>query len=169
VLPGETDRRIYVGAHYDAVKEGEGIIDNWTGASLLPTLYWSLKDKPPKHTFVFAGFADEERGLLGSRSHVKRLGKEQVRHGQHRYARVPLDGVSVDPAGDSDSTPFHQRKIPTITFHSLTQETLPVLHASADTMAKLDADAYYDSYRLLSAYLVYLDIELHRSANAPSI
>jgi hypothetical protein len=35
-------------------------------------------------------------------------------------------------------------------------------------MAKLDADAYYDSYRLLSAYLVYLDIELHRSANAPS-
>jgi Zn-dependent M28 family amino/carboxypeptidase len=78
VLPGETDRRIYVGAHYDAVKEGEGIIDNWTAASLLPTLYWSLKDKPGKHTFVFASFADEERGLLGSRSHVKRLGKEQV-------------------------------------------------------------------------------------------
>jgi hypothetical protein len=34
-LPGETDSIIIVGAHFDQVDEGKGIVDNWSGASLL--------------------------------------------------------------------------------------------------------------------------------------
>ncbi len=31
---------------------------------------------PRRHTFVFVGFAEEEKGLIGSRFYVKKLGRE---------------------------------------------------------------------------------------------
>src|SRR4051812_43396321 len=61
VLKGATDDVIIVGGHLDHVSAGDGIIDDWSGASLLPTLYESLKDIPQKHTFVFVGFTEEEK------------------------------------------------------------------------------------------------------------
>src|SRR6185312_4669384 len=39
VLPGQSERVIIVGAHFDHVDAGDGLVDNWSGASLLPTLY----------------------------------------------------------------------------------------------------------------------------------
>src|ERR1700761_3759033 len=39
VLPGTTQTTIVVGAHFDHVTTGEGIADNWSGASLLPSLF----------------------------------------------------------------------------------------------------------------------------------
>jgi peptidase M28-like protein len=38
VLPGSTDSTIVVGAHFDHVDAGDGVVDNWTGASMLPSL-----------------------------------------------------------------------------------------------------------------------------------
>jgi hypothetical protein len=38
-LPGETPEVILVGANFDHVSEGSGIVDNWSGASLLPSLF----------------------------------------------------------------------------------------------------------------------------------
>src|ERR1035438_1977964 len=42
ILPGTSDSVILVGAHFDHVNEGDGIIDDWSGVSLLPSLYQSL-------------------------------------------------------------------------------------------------------------------------------
>src|SRR5260370_34465122 len=43
VLPGETQEVIVIGAHTDHVDSfGAGVVDNWTGAALLPTLLYSL-------------------------------------------------------------------------------------------------------------------------------
>src|SRR5215472_11416579 len=42
-LPGETESTITVGGHYDFVERGQGVLDDWTGASLLPSLYQALK------------------------------------------------------------------------------------------------------------------------------
>jgi len=62
---------ILVTAHFDKVRAGAGAIDNWTGASLLPSLYESMSlEKARKHTFLFVGFSDEEAGLVGSRAWV---------------------------------------------------------------------------------------------------
>ena len=41
-LAGDEKATIVVGAHYDKVPQGEGIIDNWSGAALLPSLFESL-------------------------------------------------------------------------------------------------------------------------------
>jgi hypothetical protein len=55
---------ITVGAHYDADGHGTGAVDDWSGASLLPTLYQSIEKKARRHRFVFVAFSGEEEGLL---------------------------------------------------------------------------------------------------------
>ncbi len=78
VLTGSTDGVIIVGAHFDHVSTGDGVVDNWSGASLLPSLYQALKVEPRKHTYIFIGFTDEERGELGSKYYASRMTKPEV-------------------------------------------------------------------------------------------
>lgn len=77
MLPGETDNTIVIGAHFDHVSEGKGIVDNWSGASLLPSLYESLAARPRKHSYLFVGFTGEEEGLVGSKFYVNHLSTEE--------------------------------------------------------------------------------------------
>ncbi|MGA7848753.1 MAG: M28 family peptidase [Terriglobales bacterium] len=78
VLPGETQEVIVVGAHTDKVDSfGDGVVDNWTGAVLLPTLLYSLRAHPRHHTLIFIGFSGEEKGLAGSRYYLDHLTSEQ--------------------------------------------------------------------------------------------
>ena len=44
--------------------------------------------------------------------------------------------------------------------HSITQETLSVIHTERDTLSAIRADDYYDSYHLIAEYLAYLDARL---------
>src|SRR5205807_884682 len=78
LLRGSADRVIIVGAHFDRVPRGDGVVDNWSGASLLPSLYQAVKKEPRKHTYVFIGFTDEEQGEVGSRFYVRQKTNEQV-------------------------------------------------------------------------------------------
>jgi hypothetical protein len=91
ILPGETERIILVGAHTDHVAEGDGVVDNWSGASLLPSLLYSLSAKPRQHTFVFVGFTAEEQGNVGSEFYTAKLTKHE---------RSIMDGmVNLDALG----------------------------------------------------------------------
>jgi hypothetical protein len=69
-------------------------------------------------------------------------------------------GVNVDGPGDDDSHSFFNARVPVLTIHSLTHETLPILHNKRDTLAAIHADDYYTAYRLVAAYLAYLDNDL---------
>jgi Zn-dependent M28 family amino/carboxypeptidase len=71
--------------------------------------------------------------------------------------KLPLYRSDVEKIGESDEEAFIQHKIPTITIHSLTQETLSVQHSPKDNYTAVHFEDYYQSYRLLSAYLAYLD------------
>ena len=44
LLPGSSTKVIIVGAHFDRVSEGDGVVDNWSGRSLLPSLVRSGKE-----------------------------------------------------------------------------------------------------------------------------
>jgi hypothetical protein len=76
-LPGSSKYSIVVTAHYDKRGPGEGAIDDWSGASLLPALYESLRGAARRLTFQFIAFTDEEKGLIGSRDHVQHLSYDQ--------------------------------------------------------------------------------------------
>jgi Iap family predicted aminopeptidase len=78
VLPGTTDRVLIVGAHFDRVRSSAGVADNWSGASLLPSLYAALNIEPRQHTYVFIGFTDEEKGLVGSSFYARKMSREQI-------------------------------------------------------------------------------------------
>jgi Zn-dependent M28 family amino/carboxypeptidase len=190
VQPGNADKVIIVGAHFDHIPAGDGVVDNWSGASLLPSLYQALKTEPHKHTYVFIGFTDEEQGEVGSHFYARQMTKEQVAatdamvnmdtlglaptavwvsHSDKRLTamlvylgkqlHLPVAGVSVDQVGSTDSVQFSERQIPSITIHSLTQEAWDarIIHTSKDKLSAIRLDDYYQTYRLLAAYLVLLD------------
>jgi hypothetical protein len=91
VLPGETQATIVVGAHTDKVNIGDGVVDNWTGAVLLPGLLFSLRAHSRRHTMIFVGFSAEEQGLLGSKYYVNHLPHDE---------RARIDGmVNFDSLG----------------------------------------------------------------------
>jgi hypothetical protein len=94
-LPGSSGRVIIVGAHFDRVSEGDGVVDNWSGASLLPSLYEAVKGLPRQHTYIFIGFTDEEEGLVGSRFYVRQMTKEQV---AATDAMVNMDTLGLAPS-----------------------------------------------------------------------
>lgn len=187
-LPGTTEQQIVVGAHFDHAERGAGAVDNWSGASLLPSLYQAVAAEPRKHTFVFVGFYGEEHGLVGSAHYVHEAGKENlaridamvnldtmglgptnmwVSHADPNLAKLavalanamklPLSGMNIERVGSTDSESFREKKVPTIAFSSLTQATLPILHTIKDQLSQIKEDDYYDTYKLLAAYLAYLD------------
>lgn len=193
VLPGKSAKTIVVGAHFDHVPVGEGVVDNWSGASLLPTLLESVLPQERTHTIVFVGFSAEENGLVGSRAYVKDLTAEQranvsamvnldtlglsptkvwESHANPGLVnaiihlatamKLPLTLLDVEKVGSTDSESFRAAKIPSIAIHSLTQETLPILHTHRDTMKAIKLDDYYQTYQLLAAYLMMLDQGLDR-------
>jgi len=188
-LPGTSGQTVTVTAHYDKASLGEGAIDNWSGAALLPSLYQSLSSSSRSLSFVFVLFTDEEIGLVGSRAYVRQLTREQQRtitaevnidsiglpgaiaiwanRADKRLVnlaantaialKLMLRGVDVDRVGDSDSHPFKEKNIPVIDFHSITQQTLPLLHSAKDVRGAVDPQTYYDTYRLIATFLGLLD------------
>lgn len=94
VLPGSSQRVVIVGAHFDHVSAGDGVVDNWSGASLLPSLYEALKAEPHQHTYIFVGFTDEERGEVGSRYYVRQMTSEEV---NLTDAMVNIDTLGLAP------------------------------------------------------------------------
>jgi Zn-dependent M28 family amino/carboxypeptidase len=190
ILPGTTDKVIIVGAHFDYVRAGDGVVDNWSGVSLLPSIYEAIAIEPRKHTYIFIGFTDEEPGEVGSRFYARHMPKEQVaateamvnmdtlglastkvwaRHSDKRLLAVlvyvarqlnaPVTAVNFDQVGSTDSEQFAERKIPSITIHSLTQESwnAHILHTSKDKLSAMRLNDYYQTYRLVAAFVAFLD------------
>src|SRR5579859_3869744 len=94
VLPGDSDKVIIVGAHFDHVSAGDGVVDNWSGASLLPSLYEAVKVEPRKHTYTFIGFTDEEKGEVGSHFYATHMTPHQV---AATDAMVNMDTLGLAP------------------------------------------------------------------------
>ena len=103
-LPGATSSTIIVGAHFDFVDQGRGLVDDWSGTSLLPSLYQALKTLPRQHTYKFVAFASEEKGLVGSRLFVKKLSSAQ-RTGVRAFVNLECLGMAPPKVWRSRSTP----------------------------------------------------------------
>jgi Zn-dependent M28 family amino/carboxypeptidase len=73
---GKTAETVVVGAHYDKVNSGCGVIDNWSGIVVLAHMYRTVKAMDTEKTYVFAAFDKEEVGLQGSAAMVKGIAKE---------------------------------------------------------------------------------------------
>lgn len=197
-LPGETNDTIIAGGHFDFAERGQGIVDDWSGTALLPSLYQTLKEQRHHYTFRFIAFASEEKGLIGSKHYVKATSPEELAKIKafinleclgltppkvwvHRSTpllvrqllavanatKIPLQGVDVDKIGDDDTHPFAAQKVPVVSIHSVTQETLSILHSNRDVLDAVQKQNYYDAYKLTAFYLAYLDQSLGSTTNSP--
>ena len=81
---------------------GDGVVDNWSGASLLPSLYQSLKTELRTHSYIFIGFAGEEGGEIGSRFYVQQMSKEEV---AATDAMVNMDTLGLGPRESGEVIP----------------------------------------------------------------
>lgn len=188
-LPGKTGYTIVVGANYYHATP-----DNWTAASLLPSLFQSLVSRRRHHTFLFVAFADGGTDLAGSRYFADHMGQEQLDRTEAMVNLEPLgfSPTKIAPNSDKelvkdfvavmyvlklvasqvdiskgmrvDSEPFSSLNIPQITLHSLTQDAVADLKTQGPSAAsatpsapEFRLDFYYNSYRLISGYLAYLD------------
>ncbi|MFB3776690.1 MAG: M28 family metallopeptidase [Bryobacteraceae bacterium] len=184
-LPGKEPATVVIGAHYGKPAKGDGVIRNWSGAALLPSLLESLNKSSRRLTFVFVGFSDQQKGLRGSKAYAKDAKKDTVKamvnieslglgptkiwldqadknlvSGMARVAtslKVPISGMNLDEATEVDSQPFKDKNIPTIHVHSISAADVAIPGSEKDTAAALQMDEYGNTYRLLAVYLAFLD------------
>lgn len=69
-IPGRSEERIVVGAHYDSVWHGPGAIDNATGVEGLRRVAAHFAATEPARTIELVAFGAEEIGLVGARRYV---------------------------------------------------------------------------------------------------
>ena len=137
LLPGKSDKIIIVGAHFDRVSEGDGVVDNWSGASLLPSLYEAVRIEPRQHTYIFIGFTDEEQGEVGSRFYARQMTKEQV---------AATDGmVNMDTLGLASTevwTSHSDKRLTGVLAFIAKQLNVPVTGVDVEQVGSSDAEQF---------------------------
>jgi Zn-dependent M28 family amino/carboxypeptidase len=184
---GKSGDTIIVGAHYDKWREGCGVIDNWSGISILAHLYRSINQIETDKSYLFVAFDQEEKGLLGSEAMARTIPKEK----RSQYCSV----VNLDSFGraivqamgntsssnlieiaqkfakdselpfgrasilnaDADSSSFRKHGISAITFHGLGDDWQKYLHNGNDKLENVNFESVYYGYRFSLSFIARLD------------
>ena len=168
-MPGEREEYIVFTAHYDSTSLSQGAYDNMSGSVGLLGIAAYFKDKPHRYGLRFVWCGCEERGLLGSKAycaaHERELDKvvlninldmigctmgkfiacataeEKLVHYLEYYGLE--QGFAFQPYQDvypSDSTPFADKGVPSISFARKAPANTATIHNRYDTMALISAD-----------------------------
>ena len=92
VLPGSTDSIVVIGAHFDHVDAGDGVVDNWTGASFSAQPLPGPQRPAAAPYILFCGFCRRREGFsrlsfLCAQPGGPRVG-EDARHDKHGHPRT---------------------------------------------------------------------------------
>ena len=100
---GDGQKRLVVGAHFDAVDSSAGANDNGSGVAVVLELIKSMKDFHWKCTVDFVFFDQEEKGLIGSQFYIDRVVDRKWHYGM---INLDIEGsgneVYVGPVGGGD-------------------------------------------------------------------
>lgn len=75
-VDGESEKQVIVGAHYD----GDGIGDNGSGLALLLATAVGLAGRKMPYSVKYVFFDNEEIGLFGASTYVRRMSKAEVKN-----------------------------------------------------------------------------------------
>jgi len=177
---------VIVGAHYERTSSPQRPLDNWSGAALLPALYFSLRERKRTHSFVFVAFADNGNVPSGAEVFVRHLSRSQLARAE---AMINVDALGLSPtkvwAAHSDKDLVHDLivmvyalKLPasqidiaaaggtdsdpfaTRRIPQITIHSLTQQNVVTGATTQFRPNNYYDTYRLLCGYLAYLDQSL---------
>ena len=182
-LGTEEGDTVIVGAHYDRNSSAQRPLDNWSGASILPALYQSLRSRKRSHSFVFVAFADSGAHAVGAEFFVNHLAPTRLDHAE---AMINVDALGLSPtkvwSAHSDKDLVHSLMVmvyalklsasqidiaaagttdsdPFAVRHipQITIHSLTQQNVTTGATTQFRPNNYYDTYRLLCGYLAYLD------------
>ena len=161
-IPGETDEWIVMSAHYDTVPLSRGSYDNMSGCIGLLLVLEALAGKKHRYGIRFIFCGSEERGLLGSKAYVRdhdsvlekialdvnldmigtymgkfiaRVSAEEALVSYIRYFAAEMGWGIESRQGvySSDSTPFADKGVPSLSFARLAGPSQATIHNRYDT------------------------------------
>lgn len=199
-LRGETESVIVVGASLDRPQPPRGPLENWSGATLLPALYFALDAEERQHTFEFVAFSSAPRRWTSGRALWPRkfyvAGSERFARGRSEDVRamvnlhalglgetaawesrahddlwldlasvarsmdLPLRGSNPADPFPTHADPFQVEGVPSITIHSYGGSPASRTAVDSHDLGPIDPDRYVRTFRLVAAYLAYLDQSL---------
>ncbi|MBQ2766785.1 MAG: DUF4910 domain-containing protein [Clostridia bacterium] len=181
-LPGEDEQVIVLTAHYDSTSLSQGAYDNMSGAVGLLSMAMHFAAHPHRCSLRFIWCGSEERGLLGAKAycagHEEGLEKislcvnldmigcvmgkfiacctaeEKLVHyltymgRELGFQTAPYQGVY-----SSDSTPFSDKGIPSVSFCRAAPRETATIHNSYDTAALIKPAQMEQDIAFITAFV----------------
>ena len=180
------NQKIAITAHYDSVIFSSGAYDNATGSVGIMELFHHFIENPPKRTLVFIWCGAEEMGLLGSKAYLERhkdeienflfclnidmigcvLGKEiavctaetsLVSYIDYMSKEIGVALKASQGVYSSDSTPFADRGVPSVSFARISPNGGAKIHSRKDQITHLSAEAFESSLKIILEFLKRID------------
>ena len=181
-IKGETDETIVFTAHYDSTSLSQGAYDNMSGSvGLLGIAEYFLKN-PHRYSLRFIWCGSEERGLLGSKAYTDSLDEDALKKivlninldmigcimGRFiacctceeklvhyiEYLGAELGfGISCrQDVYSSDSTPFADKGVPSLSFARIAPHNTATIHNSYDTIALMNGEQMVEDIDFICAF-----------------
>lgn len=167
-LPGECDEYIVATAHYDSTSLSQGAYDNMSGSIGLLAIAEKFAKEPHHYGIRLIWCGSEERGLLGSKAYVaaheEELKKivfnvnldmigcimgdfiaccsceEKLVHYIQYLGQMEGFGIKAyQDVYSSDSTPFADKGVPSLSFARIAPQNTATIHNSYDTAKVMSA------------------------------
>lgn len=179
-IPGETEDYIAFTAHYDSTHLSQGVFDNMSGAVGLMYLAEYFAKHPQHHSLRFIWCGSEERGLLGAKDYcthadwiekcVMNINLDMIGCLMGKFltcvtadekvsnyisvlsAELGFPNDVYQGVYSSDSTPFADKNIPSVSFARNPQRTMFGYHDRYDTIEIMDGDQMVEDFEFVLAF-----------------
>lgn len=181
-IKGTTDRVIVFTAHYDSTSLSQGAYDNMSGSVGILAALEHFAKANPRHTLRFIWCGSEERGLLGSKAYTASLSEEELSridlninldmigsamgkfiacctsedklaHYIEYMGKEVGFGISAScGVYSSDSTPFADKGVPSLSFARLAPHNTATIHNSYDTLDVISAEQMIKDISFINAF-----------------
>lgn len=167
-LPGECEKYLVLTAHYDSTSLSQGAYDNMSGSIGLLALAEKFAKEPHYYGIRLIWCGSEERGLLGSKAYTEAheaeleqvvlnvnldmigciMGnfiaccttEEKLVHYLEYFGQIEGFGMKAyQDVYSSDSTPFADKGVPSLSFARIAPNNTATIHNSYDTVKVMSA------------------------------
>ncbi len=181
-LPGEIDEYIVLTAHYDSTSLSQGAYDNMSGSVGLLGIAERFSKVPHRYGLRFIWCGSEERGLLGSKAYtaaheeaLKNIAlninldmigcimgefiacctsEEKLVHFVEYFASIQGFGMKAKQGVySSDSTPFADKGIPSLSFARIAPNNTATIHNSYDTAKVMSAEQMLTDIDFINSFV----------------
>ena len=180
-LPGEVEEYVVLSAHYDSVPLSVGTYDNMSGCVGLLALAEYYAQHPHRFGLRFVWCGSEERGLLGSKAYCAAheedlqkavlninldmigsiMGKfiycvtaeEKLGHYiEYLGAELGFGITGWQGVYSSDSTPFADHGVPSLSFARDAESNVATIHNRYDTIEVMSGEQMVDDIAFIRAF-----------------